>query len=54
MEVREYINKNGYDSKTPAAKSASPIDDFFSAYGVWEDDRDTDTIIADIQNSRMN
>jgi hypothetical protein len=62
------LNKNGYDwlstipimtdsiksNKSLTAKSASQIDDFFSTYGAWEDDRDTDAIIADIQNSRVN
>ena len=61
------LNKNGYDwlstipiitdsikSKTPIAKAASQIDDFFSTYGAWEDERDTETIIADIRNSRVN
>jgi hypothetical protein len=61
------LNKTGYDwiqpvpvltdsykSKTPATQSASPIDAFFSTYGAWEDDRDTETIIADIRNSRVN
>jgi hypothetical protein len=29
------------------------LKNFFDLYGQWEDDRDTDTIIADIRKSRI-
>ena len=34
------------------SKSETKLADFFDLYGVWEDDRDADTVINDIRQSR--
>jgi hypothetical protein len=40
-----FLDKNS--AKTPN------LQNFFDLYGQWEDDRDADTIIADIRKSRI-
>jgi hypothetical protein len=36
------------------SESGDEIVKFFETYGVWDDERDTETIIRDIRGSRMN
>lgn len=44
QELSDAIKNSGKDNGS----------DFFSLFGAWEDDRNTDEIIKDIKSSRVN